>query len=364
MSTQIIDGFNLGSSVPIDDRIVASGSTERNNITYKYEGLRVFDTSDEIPYVWVNGAWQSENVINISGSGDYGYLPLFSSSNTIENSIIYQGTNSNIGIGITSSPSEKLDVGGNVKAVDFIGGGVNLTDLSADNISSGELDLARLANGNNGYLLSSGASQPVYINPNNITVGTSSVSLVSSNILVSSTSIGTSNYLIFATSSNGSNSPRVSSNITFDAVNGYLLLGNGLKIGNTSTNTISSSSRFAASYVGGFSHLVDVATIAVTYSTTLSIEANFTAKTVATSLSDISQNNKLIITLSVGASGSIAIVGTQSDIHSANNNTINRNISDGYVDYSTSGIVKLKQSVSSNVGHDFYSQVYYNIVVT
>lgn len=265
MSVQIIDGFNLGSSVPIDDRIVASGSTERNNITYKYEGLRVFDISDEIPYVWVNGAWQSENNVNISGSGDYGYIPIFSSSNTLENSIIYQGTNSNVGIGITPSPSEKLDVNGNVKADEFIGGGVGLTNLSADNISSGELDLARISNGSNGYLLSSGTSHPLYINPNNITVGTSSVSLVSNNISVSLTSQGLSNYIMFATSSNGSNSPRVSSDITFDAVNGYLLLGNGFKIGNTSTNTISRSSRFAASYVGGYTNLVDVATIAVTY---------------------------------------------------------------------------------------------------
>lgn len=43
-------GFQVNTALPIDNRIVASGST-RNSIPYKYEGLRVFDTSDSIPYV-------------------------------------------------------------------------------------------------------------------------------------------------------------------------------------------------------------------------------------------------------------------------------------------------------------------------
>ena len=69
MSIQIIDGFQVNTALPIDNRIVASGSAARNAISYKYEGLRVFDTSDSVPYVWVNGAWASENASGISGAG-------------------------------------------------------------------------------------------------------------------------------------------------------------------------------------------------------------------------------------------------------------------------------------------------------
>ena len=61
MAIEIIDGFKVSSAVPVDNRIVASGSTDRNAITYKYEGLRVFDTSDSIPYVWLNNTWEKEN---------------------------------------------------------------------------------------------------------------------------------------------------------------------------------------------------------------------------------------------------------------------------------------------------------------
>ena len=57
MPIQIIDGFQLNSSLPIDNRVVASGSVARDAIPYKYEGLRVFDTSDGLPYVWMNNTW-------------------------------------------------------------------------------------------------------------------------------------------------------------------------------------------------------------------------------------------------------------------------------------------------------------------
>ena len=77
MAIQIVDGFQVNTASPIDNRIVASGSSARNAIPYKYEGLRVFDTSDSVPYVWVNGAWQSENSSGISGAGTTNYLPVY-----------------------------------------------------------------------------------------------------------------------------------------------------------------------------------------------------------------------------------------------------------------------------------------------
>ena len=94
MPTQIIDGFSLGSAVPIDNRIVASGSVARDAIAYKYEGLRVFDTSDSVPYVWIGGTWSSEKS-NITGTVDY--IPKFTGTSSIgDSSIYYVGTDINI----------------------------------------------------------------------------------------------------------------------------------------------------------------------------------------------------------------------------------------------------------------------------
>ena len=62
MAINITDGFNLQYSAPIDYRIVASGSSARTAIVYKYNGLKVFDTSDRITYVWnsVTSSWVTE----------------------------------------------------------------------------------------------------------------------------------------------------------------------------------------------------------------------------------------------------------------------------------------------------------------
>jgi hypothetical protein len=90
MAIQIIDGFQVNIASPIDNRIVASGSTARNAIPYKYHGLRVFDISDNIPYVWNGASWISENASGIVGSGTLYYFPTFTSSNVISNSFLYQ----------------------------------------------------------------------------------------------------------------------------------------------------------------------------------------------------------------------------------------------------------------------------------
>ena len=66
MAIEIIDGFKLSTAVPVDSRIVASGSSARSSIPYKYDGLRVFDTFDSIAYVWMNNNWASENKSSLS----------------------------------------------------------------------------------------------------------------------------------------------------------------------------------------------------------------------------------------------------------------------------------------------------------
>lgn len=108
MSIQIITGFSLNGSEPIDTRIVASGSSERDAITYKYQGLRVFDLSDNKPYVYIGATWSEEGnanqVLGLSGS-----VARFTSNNSVGSSNIYQ-LGSNVGIN-SSNPLASVQFG-------------------------------------------------------------------------------------------------------------------------------------------------------------------------------------------------------------------------------------------------------------
>jgi len=84
MSIQLITGFTVNNSTPLDNRIVASGSTARNSIPYKYEGMRVYDSSNGYSYVWTSGSFQSEKTDQIIGSSNY--VPKFTSTSKIGNS--------------------------------------------------------------------------------------------------------------------------------------------------------------------------------------------------------------------------------------------------------------------------------------
>ena len=111
MSIQIITGFSLNNTDPIDTRIVASGSTGRDAIPYKYEGLRVFDLSNNRPYVYVGATWSVE--VNDQVSGLTGSIGKFTSSSIISDSDIYQigtGLTSKFGFG-TSNPLGFVQVG-------------------------------------------------------------------------------------------------------------------------------------------------------------------------------------------------------------------------------------------------------------
>jgi hypothetical protein len=195
MAIQIIDGFQVNTALPIDNRIVASGSSARNAIPYKYEGLRVFDTSDSVPYVWINGAWQSENASGISGAGTTNYLPVYTSSNVIGNSLLYQS-----GVLVktvnTGSGADKVTInaGTGLVTAAFSGNGSLITDINASNISTGALALNRLTNGSTGWILTGGVTSPTYVNPNQVTVGTASVS---SNSAITQTTTNAAHYLTF-----------------------------------------------------------------------------------------------------------------------------------------------------------------------
>jgi len=170
MSTQIIDNFKVNVAKPIDSRMVTTGSDSRDSIQYKYEGLRVFDTTDKVAYVYLKGVWVSESSAsgtnNIGISGTQYSLLYFNTSSTVASSKIYDkssGSNILIGIG-QANPSFALDVSGDVNAVNYHGNGAQITNINPKNIigdsgfytptqNTNKLNVAYLTNGNIGQVL-------------------------------------------------------------------------------------------------------------------------------------------------------------------------------------------------------------------
>jgi hypothetical protein len=155
MIIQSIDNFELNTNKAIDNRwIVGSGYhyNSKEDIEYKYEGLRVWDINQNKEYIYSEGSWLEESASDLSGGGTVNYITKFTSPNTIGNSVIRE---SNGNIGVDKSPSYKLDVNGNLKADGFIGNGNNITNINADNITNGVLSTNRITPGSNGdYLIS------------------------------------------------------------------------------------------------------------------------------------------------------------------------------------------------------------------
>jgi len=194
MSIQIIDGFKLNLSSPIDDRIVASGSTARDNISYKYLGLRVFDLYDNIPYVWRNGIsglkWYKENESalsilpnitftdsnNIQTSTTKTQFPKLSGNNNVTNSILEETIFKNTGvkvitIGYVQNPiddTSKLQVNGNVLATSFIGIGTGLTQLNGENILNASINVDKISPGTEDFVLVTKDGQVVWEDKNQI----------------------------------------------------------------------------------------------------------------------------------------------------------------------------------------------------
>jgi hypothetical protein len=82
----IITNFDVNQSVPIDSRLVATNSTSRNNIVYKYEGLKVYQTDNQLTYTWNGSTWIVEERGGIYGG----------SGSLIGDTFVDFGTTSNI----------------------------------------------------------------------------------------------------------------------------------------------------------------------------------------------------------------------------------------------------------------------------
>jgi len=238
MAIQIIDGFQINTALPIDNRIVASGSAARNDIPYKYEGLRVFDISDNIPYVYINGTWSSENASGVLASGTTtNYIPKLNGTNVVGNSVIYQN-GSNIGIS-TTTPTAKVDVNGTVNATAITtADGSGIYQLAGANITNGTVPISKLINGSTGQVLVSGVgfSSNAWTNPSQLSVGTSSFATTASNVKLLSTSTGATNYIPFVNNTSQS-SLYVDTSFNYDNDYNNLMVGS-IKLASTTGVTM------------------------------------------------------------------------------------------------------------------------------
>lgn len=159
----IIDNFQVNTNAPIDNRFVVGPGLfylTKDDINYKYVGLRVWDSNFDLPFYWDGTQWLSENSVgvladtNSTFQGEPNYIAKFTSGPTvIGKSLIYENqTNKQLGIGLTGSNINAnfsstsilngLHVAGNIRTNNqFIGKGRYITDISASNINFGTLDI-------------------------------------------------------------------------------------------------------------------------------------------------------------------------------------------------------------------------------
>jgi hypothetical protein len=365
MSIQIIDGFQVNTASPIDNRIVASGSVARNAIPYKYEGLRVFDTSDSVPYVYVNGAWQSENASGISGAGNISYLPVYTSSNVLGNSLLYQTGYPTFLIKTinTGSGADKVIINastGLVTAVNFSGGGANITGIAGSNINNGSIVVdgsnSKLINGSTGQVLLSGISYTSWSNQNQLSVGTASnavSAITSNNVVVSNNSTNVTNYITFV-SATGSTGIKSNAGLSYNPSDGTLRHAAGdLMISSSVTNTngyvIRGTRLYQQSGIGYTSGSATIAQVVVPSSSAITVEVTFTGGIKQISgLSVVGsqlRSAKYVAAYTTNGSGVITQSGSTNTILNVSSlGTGSALIYSGSIDTSTSYTIKFNQS--------------------
>jgi hypothetical protein len=118
MAYTIYDGFNLNFAAPIDYRMIAANDAARNSITWKYDGMKVFQLDNRLTYIWNSSSstWSIETTISATGSTNY--IPRVTATSpyiSYGNSAIYDnglGPASGSAVGInTNNPKEYLQIG-------------------------------------------------------------------------------------------------------------------------------------------------------------------------------------------------------------------------------------------------------------
>lgn len=369
MATQIIDGFQVNSNVPIDNRIVASGSTARNAIPYKYHGLRVFDISNNVPYVWNGTAWINENSSSITGTGTTNFFPIFSAPGSVQDSFLYQDSGV-IKTGDDGGGDGLVQISpyyGSVTAYSFIGDGYNVTNLLGSNINNGSIPVdgslpagSKIIKGSTGQVLVSGTSFTFWQNQNQLSVGTSSVALIAntaSSVTVTNNSTNATNYLTFV-SSTGSPSVRINTDGISYNPNTKLLRTNGgdinLSSSVSSNGYVIMGTRIYENFGLGYSSInPTIATVNIPSESTITVEVTFTGKILEFSGSSfgsiIGRNNrstKYIAAYRTSPTGSITQLGsTNTVLNVAAAGTGTTILSAGTIDTSTNNQLKFVQSV-------------------
>lgn len=180
MAIIIVDNFQVDINNPIDNRFVVgsqsipSGSPSlyptpfyayKEDIIYKYPGLRIWDFNDNVPYVWDGTQWINENttgaLVQNAATGNTGfqnYVTKFANNQTLltASSIYDSGTHVGVGLLDTANPNDTSSFGfgnpgqispvkgfhvaGNIKTNAYFIGYIH-----ADWIVSGTLNLVRIA---------------------------------------------------------------------------------------------------------------------------------------------------------------------------------------------------------------------------
>ena len=125
MAIKIQENFQVNVGLPIDSRIVASGSSGLAAIAVhtRYDGLRVFDTSNRKTYIW-NSSSSSWGESDTAGTGVVTSLSKWSTVNGLTSSGVYfvSGSGLNLGkVGInTNDPKGALDIRGDGGQAKFV----------------------------------------------------------------------------------------------------------------------------------------------------------------------------------------------------------------------------------------------------
>jgi len=366
MSIQIIDGFQVNTALPIDNRIVASGSVARNAIPYKYEGLRVFDTFDGIPYVWLNGAWVGENASGVAGAGSASHIPLYTSSNVIGNSLLYQ-SGYNILTVDAGGGANKISMNANNGLIiaAFSGNGAQVTNIDAGNISSGQLSLSRLTNGSTNYILTGGSGAPVYTDPSQVTVGTASVA---SSVVVSSTGASGSYYLPLISSLTPNSVIKSNSGLSFDASTGITTIPI-LRFGDAYTYT--QTGRISYSVSTGGAVTFQIGSLSVPSTCLVVVEATFATRNYPLFIMggySTNRGSKMMITFKFTAGtattiGSIQTIYNQTDSPQGSYPSSYSSIDTPSI-YAGSSVVNFAQNAGNSSGYNYKTCVDYKLTIT
>ena len=100
----IITNFDVNQNIPIDSRLVATSSSERDAINYKYDGMKVYQTDTKKTYLWNGTTFSVEGAGIYGGSGslagntniDFGTIGNTAAGNKSYDLQYYSTSNSNI----------------------------------------------------------------------------------------------------------------------------------------------------------------------------------------------------------------------------------------------------------------------------